>query len=423
MTAIADHDVVTGTPYVLVSTDGHVGPSLTGQLRNYCPQEYLDDFDAYASANAGPVAFVGSKEMITDRELPASLVQARQLAFDCPGQQDPHERIKDMDLDGVAAEVIFAGGQNDEVLPFLSPMGLSVAGVDAQLQQAGQEIYNRWLADFVTVQPERHVGLAHVPIWDIEAAARAVRWGYEHGLRGVNFPAPRAGLLAYNDPAYDAFWRVVEELDMPLCCHSGGGETPLGIAGPGGAEIFMSEALWLGRRALHQMIFGGVFERFPGLKVVFCEQRTAWVPQTLPDLESIYYNAGVSPFVKSLRPPSEYWRQNCFIGGSFLAPFEVALRGQVGVDNLMWGTDYPHQEGTWPNTALAVRNTFHGVPEDETRRILGENALRVFNFDAAKIREIAQRIGPRPADVARPVPADELPEHRGFAFRERGQYS
>ena len=143
MTAIADHDVVTVTPYVLVSTDGHVGPSLTGQLRDYCPQEYLDDFDAYAAANAGPVAFVGSKEMMTDRELPASLVQARQLAFDCPGQQDPYERIKDMDLDGVAAEVIFAGGQNDEVLPFLSPMGLSVAGVDAQLQQAGQEIYNR----------------------------------------------------------------------------------------------------------------------------------------------------------------------------------------------------------------------------------------------------------------------------------------
>jgi predicted TIM-barrel fold metal-dependent hydrolase len=227
-------------------------------------------------------------------------------------------------------------------------MGLSVAGVDAQLQQAGQEIYNSWLADFVTVQPERHVGLVHVLIWDIEAAAQAVRWGHSHGLRGVNFPAPRAGLLAYNDPAYDAFWRVAVELDMPLCCHSGGGETPLGITGPGGAEIFMSEALWLGRRALHQMIFGGVFERFPGLKIVFCEQRTAWVPQTLPD--------------------------------SFLAPFEVALRDRVGVDNLMWGTDYPHQEGTWPNTALAVRNTFHGVPEDETRKILGENALRVFQL-------------------------------------------
>jgi len=423
MTATADHDVVTGTPYVLVSTDGHVGPSLTGQLRQYCPQQYLEDFDAYAAANAGPVAFVGAKEMLTERELPQALVRARELAFDCPGQQDPHERIKDMDLDGVAAEVIFAGGQNDEVLPFLSPMGLSVAGVDAQLQQAGQEIYNRWLADFVTVQPERHVGLVHIPIWDIEAAANAVRWGHSHGLRGVNFPAPRAGLLAYNDPAYDAFWRVVQELDMPLCCHSGGGETPLGITGPGGGEIFMSEALWLGRRGLHQMIFGGVFERFPGLKLVFCEQRTAWVPQTLPDLESIYYNAGVSPFVKRLKPPSEYWRQNCFIGGSFLAPFEVALRDQVGVDNLMWGTDYPHQEGTWPNTALAVRNTFHGLPQHEVRKILGENALRVFNFDAAKIRAIAQRIGPQPADVARPVTPSELPEHRGFAFRERGQYS
>jgi len=185
----------------------------------------------------------------------------------------------------------------------------------------------------------------------------------------------------------------------------------------------MSEALWLGRRGLHQMIFGGVFERFPGLKVVFCEQRTAWVPQTLPDLDSIYYNTAVSAFVKNLKSPSEYWYQNCFIGGSFLAPFEVALRHEVGVDNLMWGTDYPHQEGTWPDTALAVRNTFHDVPEQETRKILGENALRVFNFDDGKIREIAERIGPKPADVAQPVPPSALPEHRGFAFRERGQYS
>ena len=427
MTTAADpgtsHDPLTGTPYVLVSTDGHVGPSLTGQLREYCPQEYLADFDAYAAANAGPVAFVGAKEMFDKQQLPEALIEARKLAFECPGQQDPYARVKDMDRDGVAAEVIFAGGQNDEVLPFLSPLGLSVDGIDARLQQAGQEIYNRWLADFVTVEPERHVGLVHVPIWDIEAAANAAAWGHQHGLHGINFPAPRRGLLPYNDPAYDPFWRVAEEYDMPLCCHSGGGETPLGITGPGGSEIFMSEALWLGRRGLHQMIFGGVFERFPGLKVVFCEQRTAWVPQTLPDLDSIYYNTAVSAFVKNLKSPSEYWHRNCFVGGSFLAPFEVALRHQVGVDNLMWGTDYPHQEGTWPNTALAVRNTFHDVPEQETRKILGENALRVFNFDDRKIRDIAARIGPDPADVAQPVHPAELPEHRGFAFRERGQYS
>ncbi|MDV7241626.1 MULTISPECIES: amidohydrolase family protein [Rhodococcus] len=411
------------TPYILVSTDGHVGPSLTGQLREYCPAEYLEEFDRYAEANAGPVAFVGTNDMQSERKQSEAQREAVRLAFECRGQQDPHVRIKDMNADGVAAEVIFAGGQNDEVLPFLSPLGLSVDGVDAQLQQVGQQIYNRWLADFVTVEPERHVGLVHVPIWDIDEAIKAVRWGHEHGLKGVNFPAPRRGLTAYNDPAYDPFWRVVEELDMPLCAHSGGGETPLGITGPGGMELFQSEALWLGRRAIHQMIFGGVFERFPGLKLVFCEQRTAWVPQTIADLDSIYYGATATPFVKKLAPPSEYYRRNCFIGGSFLAPFEAAQRYEVGVDNLMWGTDYPHQEGTWPNTALAVRNTFHSIPEDETRKILGETAVRVFNFDADKLRKISDRIGPQPADVARPVPASELPAHRGFAFRERGQYS
>jgi hypothetical protein len=76
---------------VLVSTDGHVGPSLTGQLRGYCPEKHLEDFDAYAAANAGPVAFVGAKEMFDKQEIPQSLVEARRLAFECPGQQDPHE--------------------------------------------------------------------------------------------------------------------------------------------------------------------------------------------------------------------------------------------------------------------------------------------------------------------------------------------
>ena len=420
---VVDDEITTGTPYVLVSTDAHVGPSLTGQLREYCPKQYLEDFDAYATANAGTVAPAGNEEAFLRGPGKSFTMASQRVAWTCRGQQDPYERLKDMDADGVAADVIFAGGQNGEVLPFLSPLGLSLAGVDATLQQVGQEIYNRWLAEFVTVEPERHVGLVHVPIWDIDAAVHAVRWGSEHGLRGINFPAPRMGLLAYNDPAYDPFWQVAEECDMPLACHSGGGEMPLGVDGPGGYEVLMSETLWLGRRALHQMIFGGVFERFPGLKVVFCEQRTAWAPQTLPDLDSIYYSPLASPSVKQLKSPSDYWHQNCFIGGSFLAPYEVALRREVGLDNLMWGTDYPHQEGTWPNTALALRYTFSDVPEDETRKILGENALRVFNLEADKIHAISARIGPKPSDVARPVRPEELPDHRGFAFRERGQYS
>jgi predicted TIM-barrel fold metal-dependent hydrolase len=120
------------------------------------------------------------------------------------------------------------------------------------------------------------------------------------------------------------------------------------------------------------------------------------------------------------RKPSEYWATNCYIGGSFLAPFEVARRHEIGLHNLMWGADYPHQEGTWPNTLLAIRHAFRDAPEHDARLILGENALHVFDLDRDELRAIADRIGPTPAQIAEPV--TEFPEHRGLAFREYGDF-
>jgi predicted TIM-barrel fold metal-dependent hydrolase len=240
----------------------------------------------------------------------------------------------------------------------------------------------------------------------------------------VNLPAPRADFAPYNDPVYDPLWAVCADLGVPLMTHGGGGEFPLGTEAPMGMQLYLCETEWLSRRGLWQLIFGGVFERHPGLKMVFAEQRVAWVPETLVTLDSIYFN-DIFPDVRRALPrtPSEYWVEHCYVAGSFLAPFEAAMHAEVGPSNLMWGSDYPHFEGTWPDTRVALRHTFSSMPAQVTREIVEHTALRIFDLNAEDLEAVAERIGPTPEAIAEPPGLGEYPAIRRLAFRERGSYS
>src|SRR5262249_48883129 len=141
-------------------------------------------------------------------------------------------------------------------------------------------------------------------------------------------------------------------------------------------------------------------------------------------LDGVYYSDsmqlyGGRPTVRDLDPrtPSEYWHANCYLGASFLAKFEVPIPEEVGMGRVMWGADYPHFEGTWPHTRLAMRQTFAELPEHDTRMMLGESAIDVYGLSAKYLREVAQRVGPRPEDIAVPVAPSELPETTSQAFR------
>lgn len=413
--------------YLIVSTDAHAGPSVVKDLRPYCPRRYLDDYDAFIAASVQPDDDIGRLRASLQSEYSQHLqLEALRRTKECPGQADMAARVSDMDADGVAAEVIFAGGQNEEGLPFIG-FGSDAGSTSwsAELRAVGAHIWNAWLADFVSLDPHRHIGVMQVPIWDADAAVREVRWGYHTGLRAVNFPAPREDFPAYTSEVYEPFWAICEELRLPLVTHAGGGGPGLATDGPGGKYIHRAELHWLGRRGLWQLLFGGVFERHPGLKLVFTEQRVGWVPETLRELDSIHEDAvwqGWADDEKSVRP-SQYWEQNCFVAASFIAPFEVRLHPVVGTGNLMWGSDYPHPEGTWPSTRLALRNAFAGVPESVVRKVLGENALRVYDLDESALRLVADRIGPKPAELDQPLEPQEFPAFRGLAFRERGAYT
>jgi predicted TIM-barrel fold metal-dependent hydrolase len=356
--------------------------------------------------------------MISYTSMNATMNEMSQIHANCPGHDDPYARLKDMDSDGIAAEVIFAGGQNSEVLPFVG-FGVDIGSqkVAAELRMAGYQIWNRWLADFVSVAPERLIGVMQVPIWDVGAAVRELEAGREAGLGAVNLPAPRSDFPAYNDEIYEPFWSACDELQIPLGTHTGGGETPLGCFGPGGGAILGMETSWLARRGLWEMIFGRVFERHPGLRYTLTEQRVVWVSNVLHDMD--YINRIRTPSLP--REPSEYFASNCYNAGSYMAPWEVERRHEVGIDNLLWGTDYPHIEGTWPHTRAALRHAFCDVPEDETRRILGESALRAYYLDPEPLRAIAARIGPTVDELKRPLEPEEVPGYGG-AFRESGTF-
>jgi len=429
--------------YLVVSTDAHAGPSLRGDLRQYCPSSYLRDFDAYADEvesrpwNRRARARRDGNDEPTDR-LSAQWLAAFDRVRACEGLHDPVARLHDMDVDGIAAEVIFAGGENGEELPFLG-LGLSAGqrDRDAELRAVGGHIWNRWLGEYTAAEPNRLIGVMQIPVWDIPAAIREIEWGARAGLRVANLPAPRGDFPSYASQAYEPLWRACEANAFVLATHSGAGEPVLGAEESVGCLLMAAEGHFHSRRGLWQLIFGGVFERHPELKIVFTEQRATWVPETLRDLDSIhrahkwlevqthetsYATATSTPILP--RSPSEYWADHCFLSGSFLAPFEVRRRGELGLQNLMWGSDYPHTEGTWPRTRLAMRYALAGVPADECRVILGELALRVFVLDEAALRTVADRIGPTVAEIDEPIDIDQVPiEERFLAFRNLGAYA
>lgn len=140
------------------------------------------------------------------------------------------------------------------------------------------------------------------------------------------------------------------------------------------------------------LVWAGVFERHPQLKFVMTEQGADWVPGVLAQLDGMYGNPKMPHFREGLSlKPSEYWERQCYVGGAMAST--DALRYAIGPEKIMWGSDYPHLEGTWPHTQERLRQTFGGVPEPEVRMMIGQTAAKVYNFDVARLQPVVERIG------------------------------
>jgi predicted TIM-barrel fold metal-dependent hydrolase len=401
--------------YVVISADGHAGNEIHA-YRDYLEREYVDEFDRWIETYVCP---------FPDLEGP-----------DASRNWDSDRRRAEMEADGIVAEVLFP----NTVPPFYPKSSLTARppAKDArehELRWAGLRAHNRWLADFCAATPGRRAGIAQILLTDVDAAVREIRWAREAGLNGgVLLPGapPGTGVPPLYSPAYEPIWQVCEELGMPVNHHSGSAVPPMDEQAID-KVVFLLEVTWWAHRALPHLVFGGVLERHPELQLVLTEQGTAWIPEELARLDYFFermHSAAGSQEVEwgrdvvsklSLRP-SEYWARQCHVGASFIRPAEVPMRGAVGVDRIMWGSDYPHRESSYPYSHEALRLSFAGVDPHEVQVMVGANAAELYGFDLEALRPIAARVGPTVAEIAEPIAAGDVPAdaRRCPAFAELG---
>ena len=428
--------------YLVISGDGHVGPPLPG-FAPYFDLAFRDEFDRYwRSRPSAPLAEAAAQG---DRDALAAFLQGFMQATGATeaaarafseraleatlGLFDGAVRDRFLDEEGIAGEILYGDGFVENQPPFSDIMesrGSIFAGKPwpFDLQLAGARAYNRWLAEFCNASPARRAGVIQLPAaHDIDALMTETKRARDDGLwGGVLVPPLEPGLPGYHDPVYDPLWSLAADLDLPISIHGGNARSPDGEATYGAEEPLASffhftESTFYDRRPLWFFIWGGVFDRVPGLKLVFAEALSHWVPQELMRLEEMYdmWNS------KQLRDriekrPRDYWRDHCAITATFVSRGEVEMRNEIGIDNLLWGSDFPHPEGTWPETPTCLRHAFHGVPPDETARILGTNAARFYGFDLEAMTELAERIGPAPSQVI--DPPESLPsDYVGMGLR------
>ncbi|HME72986.1 MAG TPA: amidohydrolase family protein [Myxococcota bacterium] len=385
--------------YLVISSDCHAGLP-PERYRDFLDPQYREAFDAALPIQLEETRKAAKKFLVD--EVNAQWREGQEKAL--TGAWDHEQRVQVMDEDGIAGEVIFPDGITEmNMPPFGAGLSLPTEGVVPEFQWAGARAHNRWLAELCQMAPERRAGIALVPIcWDPGEAVKEIAWAKAHGLRGILIPSRWGKCDPYHHPKYEPIWSACEELGMVLHLHSGAAPMEdygehLGMMG-----IYVTEVIWWSVRPLWFLIWGGVFERHPRMKLAITESTAIWVPETLALMDQRYsethFSAKLGDYRSHLsRKPSEYFHRNVFVGASCMARREVELRHEIGLENILWGSDYPHPEGTWPMTRRHLLETFRGVPEDELALMLGGNAARVYGFDLGKLGPLVARIGPEKA--------------------------
>lgn len=407
--------------HVVISADCHAGASIR-DYRPYLETKYHERFDEWVAATEAAYAQISSRMGETSV---LNVGVGGDPVADADRNWDFDRRWREAYADGVVAEVVFPNTQ-PPFAPLPSTMfeAPSLSFDDAELRFAGLRAHNRWAADFVSQAPAQRSAVAQVFLGDVEGSVRELEWARDNGLRGgMLLPGapPGSGFEPLYSPVYEPLWAACVDLDYTVTHHSGGGTPDFGPYFPSSMAMFMLEVTWWGHRALWHLMFSGVFERHPNLRFVNTETGTKWIVDTLDELDTFYERmkhaqhgsealfGRIATAELSLRP-SEYWRRQCAIGASFLRPMECALRHQVGVDNIMWGSDYPHLEATTPYTLEHLRLTFGGVDPAETTKMLTTNAARFYHFDVDALRSLADQWCPTKGQVYERLDFATVPE-------------
>lgn len=292
---------------------------------------------------------------------------------------DPHERLREMDRVGIDGEVLYG----------TQAIFLHNAR-DPELKFACMRAFNTWAADFCSVAPARLKAVGLLPFENPDVEIEEMKRIRKLGLVSVFISVDPGEGQDYADPRYDRFWAAAQELDMPVSLHAGSDKNVSAYEDLVRRIIFEAPI----RRALTMLIAGGTFERFPRLKVVSVENDVGWIPyfmQLLPGIETRHKLLAQQGRLEDARafgadvafslPIVEYVRRN--IWHTFLARDRcwIPLREKIGVDHLMWGSDYPHPEGgAWPEPRRVVDELLRDVSEGEKRKMAGDNATQLYGF-------------------------------------------
>ena len=402
--------------YLLITCDSHAGasPQAYGE---YLAAKWKDDFRGWLEQSEQMAKMM--RKVMGDRSIGVD----GDPDIDGDRNWDTARRLRETEADGVVAEVIFPNTSPPFAPMMMSEFGEPEQGDDYARRWAGIQAHNRWLADFCKELPGRRAGLAQIFLPFIEESVKEIRWAKENGLTGgvlLSGAPPGSNIEPLYSPAYEPIYAVCEELEMPLTQHSGGGTPDYGMFLPQSLAMYMLEVTWWSHRALWHLMFSGVFERHPNLQFVLTETGVSWVPGVLQNLDMFYTRMknndqcsehifGGPTVAKMSLAPSEYFARQCHIGASFLPPKECQSRYEIGVDRIMWGTDYPHVEGSHPYTREHLRLTFAGVDPDEIEQMVCLNAAKLFGFDVEQLAKIAARVGPTKAEIAEPLASEDIP--------------
>ncbi len=371
--------------YRVISSDNHVfepadlwTSRATAKFKDRMPRiEHLDDgdwwfCDGHKVIGLGPGSQTGMRF-----EEPEKLQRTTTVEELRPGGWIPEEHMKDMEEDGVDVSIVYP------------TVGLLLYSMpDSNLLTEIFRIYNDCLAEFCKPFPDRLKGIACINVDDVKSGVKELERCANMGLAGGMITVYPPEGHGYNQPEYDLLWAAAQDLQTPLGLHIATNRPGPSQEFVGGADNLSPEFLtsvdhWV-RLSLARMIFSGVFQRYPKLQVGSVEMELSWIPHFLDRMDYTYTQRTPredwwGKFKGDLLP-SEYFHSNVFCGFQEDG-LGIKMRDIIGVDNLMWGSDYPHVESTFPRSRQILEEILVDCTEEEKAKIAGGNAARVYNLD------------------------------------------
>jgi predicted TIM-barrel fold metal-dependent hydrolase len=296
-----------------------------------------------------------------------------------PGSFDTKARLDDMDADGIYAQVLY---------PSVTLKGAKIYSEERELQRACVRAYNEWLLEFCEGSGGRLIAQAILPTTGLDDAIAEVEWAIQHGHRGGVISSFPNGSFEPR-PEDDRFWSAVQEAGFPIAIHIGsfvrGGLAARRESWSSLAFVGMAALTKAGGQTLPvvcDILFSGIFQRFPRLKIVLVESNIGWIPTLLEQADDMFarYRWYTGAVHEQKEMPSDIFFRN-FWATFMVDTVGMDLRHRMNVDHLMWSTDYPHSGTDWPNSRVTIERVFRDVPVDQVKKMLHTNCVKLYGLD------------------------------------------